>query len=133
MKQSKYLASLIVLAVAWPALAVEPELALMNARVRNQGLADQAKPGERAAILAVTTVGANVILDDSGSVASVQLEGCVFHNSVLAVLHDLPRLKQLQLGHSKVTDAGLEHLRGLDTVESLTLIQTNIGDQGLVH
>jgi DNA-binding beta-propeller fold protein YncE len=81
----------------------------------------------------VTGAGANVILNESGSVTSVQLEGCVFPDSVLTVLRDLPRLKQLQLGHSKITDQGLAHLRGLDGLESLTLIQTNIADKGLVH
>jgi DNA-binding beta-propeller fold protein YncE/uncharacterized protein YjbI with pentapeptide repeats len=126
------LASLIVLVTARVAPASEPA-ALTSARFRNQRLAEQAQPGERAALLAVTDAGANVILDDSGSVVSVQLEGCVFPDSLLAVLHDLPRMKQLQLGHSKVTDAGLVHLRGLGALENLTLIQTNIGDAGLVH
>jgi hypothetical protein len=63
----------------------------------------------------------------------VHLEGCVFPDSLLAVLRDLPRLKQLQLGHSKVSNSGLHHLRGLVALESLTLIQTNIGNEGLVH
>src|SRR5262245_27867299 len=56
--------------------ASETDTASTSARYRNQRLADQAKPGERAALLAVTEAGANVILDDSGSVAPVQLEGC---------------------------------------------------------
>jgi DNA-binding beta-propeller fold protein YncE len=126
-------ASLILLANGLLTNASEPDAISTSARFRNQRLAEQAKPGERAALLAVTEAGANVILDDSGSVTSVQLEGCVFPDSLLAVLRDLPRMKQLQLGHSKVTDAGLQHLRSLNALESLTLIQTNIGDAGLVH
>jgi DNA-binding beta-propeller fold protein YncE len=127
------LASTILLATGLLANASEPNTVSTSARFRNERLAQQAKPGERAALLAVTEAGANVILDDSGSVASVQLEGCVFPDSLLAVLRDLPRMKQLQLGHSKLTDAGLRHLRGLNALESLTLIQTNIGDAGLAH
>lgn len=133
MNRSACFASLIVLATASTALASEPGTASTSARFRNQRLAEQAKPGEREAILAVTSAGANVILDDSGSVRAVQLEGCVFPDSLLAVLSDLPRMTQLQLGHSKVSNSGLRHLRGLDAVESLTLIQTNISDEGLVH
>ncbi|HMC10002.1 MAG TPA: hypothetical protein VKH44_01880 [Pirellulaceae bacterium] len=127
------LAAWIVLFTASLALASEPDNPSASSRFQNQRLAEKAKPAERAALLAVTGAGANIILDDSGSVASVQLEGCFFPDSLLAVLHDLPRMKQLQLGHSKVSDAGLRHLRGLDSLESLTLIQTNIGDAGLVH
>jgi DNA-binding beta-propeller fold protein YncE len=119
----------LVLIAASPALPDE----LAAGKSRNQRLAEQALPAERAALLAVTDAGANVILDASGSVVSVQLEGCVFPDSVLTVLRDLPRLKQLQLGHSKISNEGLRHLHGLDSVESLTLIQTNIGDPGLVH
>ena len=132
-KSASCLASLIVLTCGAWAWASEPENPSASSRFRNERLAEKAKPAERAALLAVTGAGANVILDDSGSVVSVQLEGCVFSDSLLAVLHDLPRMKQLQLGHSKVSDAGLRHLRGLNSVESLTLIQTNIGDAGLVH
>src|SRR5688500_19728648 len=96
-------ASVFVFTILTPALADEPIADSTSARFRNQRLAEQAKPGERAALLAVTGAGANVILDESGSVTSVQLEGCVFPDSVLAVLRDLLRLKQLQLSHSKIT------------------------------
>src|SRR5207253_8969476 len=98
-------ASVIVLVMVPLLPAAEPDTASASARFRNQRLAERAKPEERAALLAVTDAGANAILDDSGSVVSVQLEGCLFPDSLLAVLRDLPRMKQLQLGHSKVSDA----------------------------
>jgi DNA-binding beta-propeller fold protein YncE len=126
-------ASLIVLATARPVVVSGQDAASTSARYRHQRLADQAKPGERAALLAVTGAGANVVLDDSGSVITVLLDGCVFPDSVLAVLQDLPRLKQLQMGHSKVSNAGLRYLRGLNSLESLSLIKTGIGDEGLKH
>lgn len=127
------LSSVMGLVLASAALTDEPGVALAIARYRNQRLAEQATPSERKALLAVTGAGANVILDESGSVVSVQLEGCLFPDSLLAVLREFPRMKQLQLGHSKVSDEGLAHLRGLNNLESLTLIQTNIGDKGLAH
>jgi len=133
MCRSMWLTCVVVIVLASPTAADEPQTGSTSARFRNQRLAEKAKPGERAALLAVTAAGANVVVDDSGSVVSVQLEGCLFPDSLLAVLRDLPRMKQLQLGHSKVSDAGLAHLRGLNMLESLTLIQTNIGDKGLVH
>src|SRR5688500_3842159 len=96
---------LMILVTARWAAADETAAAKAGARFRNERLAEQARPAERSALLAVTNAGANVILDSDGSVVSVQLEGCVFPDSVLSVLKELPRLKQLQLGHSKVTDA----------------------------
>jgi DNA-binding beta-propeller fold protein YncE len=100
---------------------------------RNQRLAQQAQPGERAAVLAITDAGANVIFDRDGFVESVHLEGCVFPDSLLAHLRDLPRLKHLKIGHTKVSDSSLQYLNGLTTLESLALIQTNVGDAGLAH
>jgi DNA-binding beta-propeller fold protein YncE len=104
-----------------------------SARFRNRELAARANPGEREAVLAVTKWGANVIVGESGATEAVQLEGCIFPDAVLKVLHELPQMKQLKIGHSKVSNAGLRHLVGLPNLESLTLTQTNIGDEGLVH
>src|SRR5207247_952265 len=132
-KSTHCLATLIALVTVSTAFASEPDSPSASSRFRNQRLAEKAKPAERAALLAVTGAGANIILDEAGSVVSVQLEGCVFPDSLLAVLHELPYMKQLQFGHSKISDAGLSHLRGCNGLESLTLIQTNIGDEGLVH
>ena len=104
-----------------------------SARLRNQIVAASALPGQRNAILAVTRWGANVVVNDAGQVEAVQLEGCIFPDSVLQTLHDLPQLKQLKIGHSKVTDDGLRFLSGLHGLESLTMTQSNIGDDGLAH
>lgn len=100
---------------------------------RNKRLAEQAKPEQREAVLAVTRWGANVIVNAAGDVEAVQLEGCIFPDSVLATLDRLPKLKQLKIGHSKVTDDGLKYLSNLASLESVTLTQTNITDDGLRH
>ena len=58
-------------------------------------------------------------MNDAGSVEVVELEGCAFPDSLLEVLHDLPRLKQLKIGHTRVTDSSLQYVRPLTTLESL--------------
>ncbi len=42
-------------------------------------------------------------------------------------------LQQLNLNGTQVTDAGLEHLKGLTRLQTLFLINTQITDAGLVH
>ena len=39
----------------------------------------------------------------------------------------------LFLANSKITDAGLAHLKGLENLKSLNLVWTKITDEGLVH
>ena len=48
-------------------------------------------------------------------------------------LETLPNLKTLSLYDMQVTDAGLEHLKGLTKLEYLTLWYTQVSDAGLVH
>ncbi len=123
----------IVIAVSFTVPCTADDFDGRTARHRNQEIAARANPEERAAVLAVTEWGANVIVSEDGFVEAVQLEGCIFPDDVLGVLRELPRLKQLKIGHSKVTDDGLRHLRNLPSLESVTLTQTNISDKGLVH
>jgi hypothetical protein len=46
---------------------------------------------------------------------------------------DLSRARRLDLCGSKVTDAGLAHLRGLSQLKSLDLSYTQVTDEGLAH
>ncbi len=50
----------------------------------------------------------------------------------LALLTDMPRLRELILSNSGVTDAGLEHIGKLTQLESLSLGGTKITDTGLL-
>ena len=104
-----------------------------TARNRNQQIANRARPDERAAILALTEFGCNIILDDSNSVQSVHLSGCVFPDSKLVMLRQLPKLRELKLSHTHISNASLVHLERLSHLESLQLTQTRIGDEGLAH
>lgn len=51
----------------------------------------------------------------------------------LAQIGRLRRLERLDIGHSRVTDAGLAHLEGLNRLQLLDLAGTPISDRGLVH
>jgi DNA-binding beta-propeller fold protein YncE len=134
MNRTASIASLIVLVAVSPMLVgQQPGPSSTSARLRNEQIAEKTKPAERTAILAITNAGANVIVNEAGSVEVVELEGCAFPESVLEVLRDLPRLKQLKMGHTRVTDSELRHIRPLTTLESLALIQTPVTDAGLVH
>ena len=48
-------------------------------------------------------------------------------------LKGLTQLQSLDLTDTKVTDAGLEHLKGLTQLQSLNLMETEVTDAGLVH
>ena len=134
MNKTACVSSLIVLFAVSPALVgQQPGGNSSSARFRNERQAERTNPAERAALLAVTNAGANVIVNDAGSVEVVELEGCAFPDSLLEVLRDLPRLKQLKIGHTRVTDSSLQYVRPLTTLESLALIQTRVTDVGLVH
>lgn len=53
------------------------------------------------------------------------------NNDDLALLVDMPRLRELNLSQSNVTDAALEHVGKLKQLKSLNLHQTAITDRGL--
>ncbi len=61
------------------------------------------------------------------------LMGTPLGDDALEVVKTLPALRALNLSGTKVTDAGLARLRGLDGLEYLGLKGTGIGDAGLEH
>jgi hypothetical protein len=46
-------------------------------------------------------------------------------------LKGLNQLRKLYLSHTQVTDAGLEHLKGLNQLKELSLGGTKVTDQGV--
>ena len=46
-------------------------------------------------------------------------------------LRALPRLQTLNLGGTKVTDAGLLYLKGLGSLETLNIRNTQVTDEGV--
>jgi len=72
--------------------------------------------------------------DDEG--LQINLTGTAFMDDDLALLTDwpeLPTLYALNLAGTKVTDAGLEHLKRLPKLEMLVLSNTKVTDAGLLH
>jgi len=51
----------------------------------------------------------------------------------LARLKDMPKLEDLDLTKSAITDEGLKYLNGLQTIKRLSLARTKITDQGVSH
>ena len=61
------------------------------------------------------------------------LNGTRVSDAGLEHLKGLTRLQELCLGGTKVSDAGLKHLKGLTQLKTLYLGQTAVGDTGLQY
>ncbi len=91
--------------------------------------ADQAK-----AIAEIENSGGKVVADEEhpGQV-SVWLQGSKVSDAGLAHLKDLRQVRFLFLDGTNVTDAGLANLEGLTSLRWLALSKTRVTDAGLVH
>lgn len=67
----------------------------------------------------------------AANVAWVDLARTSADDSTLMLLGTMPRLTRLHLSQTRVTDAGLEHLKPLQYLTYLNLVDTEISDQGL--
>ena len=77
-------------------------------------------------------LGGKVTLDNRNKViVGVILTGEGVTDAALEPIRGLSTLESLDLGNSKVTDAGLECLKGLAKLQSLTLNNTQLSDAGL--
>jgi len=78
-------------------------------------------------------------LRESFSTADAEHPQIVSENGLLRVTfqdwreEDLTQLQFLSLSESRVTDAGLAHLKGMARLETLWLGGTQVTDAGLVH
>ena len=78
--------------------------------------------------------GGRVVVDENKAVVWVRFRGssyAVDADAGLQHLKGLESLKILYLGSTKVSDAGLEHLKGLENLESLDLSYTNVTYNGV--
>ena len=95
----------------------------------------QRSEAEKKAIAAIKKLGGTVTVDEKkpGKPVTVILVKSKITDAGLVHLKYLTKLQNLYLGGSSVTDAGLVHLKGLTKLQELTLGETKITDAGLVH
>ncbi|MFP6613292.1 MAG: leucine-rich repeat domain-containing protein [Pirellulales bacterium] len=93
---------------------------------------DAAKPTPDEVIAAIKEMARRVTVD-KGTVVAVSLKGTKVTDAGLVHLKRLTSLKILDLSNTKVTDAGLVHLKGLTKLEKLSLNDTKVTDAGLEH
>jgi hypothetical protein len=71
--------------------------------------------------------------DWSANAAAVSLADSAITDAGLEHLRGLTKLRHLDLRRTRITDAGLVHLKGLTRLEQLDLRRTQVTDAGLVH
>lgn len=80
----------------------------------------------------ITALGGSVERDDSGAVVAVNLRGTWVNDAELLELVRLPKLRRLDLSHTRISDEGLLHLKPCRTIENLNLFYAEqISDQGM--
>ena len=91
-------------------------------------------PQEKA-IAAIEALGGAAEIDENGTVVRVGFyEGTKVTDAGLVHLKGLTSLQYLGISdNTKITDAGLVHLKGLTELQSLNLGLTKVTDAGLAH
>ncbi len=85
-------------------------------------------------LLSKTWGGREVQLDEeSGKVFRVDLRDTQITDAGLEHLKGLTSLKQLDLRDTQITDAGLVHLKGMTILKTCYLYDTKITDSGLAE
>jgi Leucine Rich repeat len=89
---------------------------------------------QREAVVALRKLGAEVKLDRFDEIVSIDFrENEEITDADLEHVRGLPRLQTLNLSLTGVTDEGLVNLRGLDRLRTLNLAGSKVTSQGLVH
>lgn len=112
---------------------------------RNTGppkpVADKAEPAvvgpvpimEEQAIAEIERLGGQCKSDEKGQVLFVSLSGPKVTNAELEHLKGLTGLRALSLANTQVTDTGLEHVRELTNLRGLQFYEERVTDAGLEH
>jgi beta-lactamase regulating signal transducer with metallopeptidase domain len=96
----------------------------------------EANPEQAKAVAEIEKLGGKVSVDEKSPdkpVIGVDLDSTKVTDTGLEHLRGLTKLQTLNLTRTKVTDAGLEHLKGLTKLQSLNLWNTEVTDAGLEH
>ena len=98
--------------------------------------AQTAKESQDAAVAAIRKLGGTVTFDEENPgkpLIGVNLSSTKVTDAGLQHLKGLTKLQSLNLSRNEVSDAGLEHLKGLTSLQMLYLGGTKVTDAGLVH
>ena len=76
---------------------------------------------EATIALSFREIGGVVRIDEVGRVNEVILARTGVRDEDLLLLKELPNLRMLSLAHTRITPAGLQHLRGLRQLRTLNL------------
>lgn len=90
---------------------------------------------DRSRINQLKELGATVKLSKRSSILSVDFRTATraVGDDDLALITTLPKLRELYLDSSLITNAGLEHLEKLTALQTLDLQNTAITDEGLLR
>ena len=75
----------------------------------------------------------DVRLDVAGNVVAARLQNLPLTDEGLSEIAGLTRIETLFLRGTKVTSAGMEHLKGMTNLSRLSLSNTEVGDDGLAY
>ena len=92
---------------------------------------DATKATPEEVIAAIKKLGGQVKVDNNKAVVEVRLGGRQVTDAGLEHLKGLTHLKILYLADTQVTDAGLEHLKGLTKLQLLWLFGTKVTVEGV--
>ena len=90
-------------------------------------------PDDQKVVAKLNQLGAKLKHGRDGNVNSVSFQGTRVTDAGLVHLRDLVNLQELWLADTKVTDAGLKWLEDLTSLKVLDLSRVPITDAGLVH
>ena len=93
-------------------------------------------PAQQEAVTKLQAKGALVMpvaADSDALVVSLQSAGKTAGDEELALVKQLPKVDQLDLRGTGVTDAGLANIEGLNSLTQLHLEKTGVTDEGLTH
>ncbi len=104
----------------------------LAAKAKAKKKPEATKPTPEEVIAAIKKLGGRVTVIEN-KIVFVNLSGTQVTDAGLEHLKGLTNLRRLYLSGTKVTDAGLEHLKGLTNLEHLSLSSTKVTDAGLEH
>jgi len=88
---------------------------------------------ERAVVLTGWDRDDYAVLAGKQDVVILEMANPDVTDDTLALLRDLPRLRELTLNDSAITDAGLEVLAGLPSLETLRIARTGVTAEGVAR